>query len=95
MSNGTKDVTWDSASNFWKNHLQGILDKNGFYQAIARDEVPHIRIGRRILVPSDALEQMLATKQESTQQETSVDTLASNNRGLVGTHSEEHAHDRF
>ncbi len=30
------------------------------YEAVARKELPSIRLGRRILVPKDALEQMLA-----------------------------------
>lgn len=30
------------------------------YQAIERGEIPHIRIGRRILVPVAALEKLLA-----------------------------------
>jgi excisionase family DNA binding protein len=29
------------------------------YEAITRNEVPHVRIGRRILVPRAALERML------------------------------------
>ena len=62
MTSSENSVAWDSASNFWKQNLQGILDKNGWYQAIGRGEVPHLRIGRRILVPCDALEQMLAAK---------------------------------
>jgi excisionase family DNA binding protein len=34
------------------------------YQAIERGEVPSIRIGRRILIPRMALEQLLTTKQK-------------------------------
>jgi excisionase family DNA binding protein len=37
------------------------IGKIAAYQAIARGDVPSIRIGRRILVPRHALEQMLIT----------------------------------
>jgi excisionase family DNA binding protein len=37
------------------------IGKIAAYQAIARGDVPSIRIGRRILVPRYALEQMLIT----------------------------------
>jgi excisionase family DNA binding protein len=29
------------------------------YQAIARNEIPHVRIGRRVIVPARALERFL------------------------------------
>jgi excisionase family DNA binding protein len=35
------------------------LSRNGAYEAIARGDVPSIRIGRRLLVPRVALERML------------------------------------
>lgn len=35
------------------------LSRNGAYEAIARGQVPSIRIGRRLLVPRTALERML------------------------------------
>lgn len=34
------------------------LGKSASYQAIARNEIPHIRIGRRIIVPLEALERL-------------------------------------
>lgn len=37
------------------------LGKSASYQAVARNEIPHIRIGRRIIVPLAALEKMLET----------------------------------
>ena len=40
--------------------LDGRVSKNTMYQAIAAGTIPSIRIGRRILVPSDALDRMLA-----------------------------------
>lgn len=36
------------------------IGRNSTYEAIARGEVPSIRIGRRILVPKLALDRMLA-----------------------------------
>ena len=39
--------------------LRGRLSKNSVYQAIVAGTIPSIRIGRRILVPSDALERVL------------------------------------
>ena len=38
------------------------VSKNSLYTAINSGQVPHIRIGRRILVPADALDQMLAAQ---------------------------------
>ena len=35
------------------------VSRNGAYEAIARGQVPSIRIGRRLLVPRIALERML------------------------------------
>jgi excisionase family DNA binding protein len=37
----------------------GVSDKSA-YEAVRRGEIPSIRIGRRILVPRQALEDMLA-----------------------------------
>lgn len=36
------------------------LGRNAIYDALARKEIPSIRIGRRILVPRLALERMLS-----------------------------------
>ena len=36
------------------------LSRTGFYEAVARGEVPHIRIGRKILIPRVRLERFLA-----------------------------------
>jgi excisionase family DNA binding protein len=36
------------------------LSRNAAYEAIARKEIPSIRIGRRILVPMASFERMLA-----------------------------------
>jgi excisionase family DNA binding protein len=34
--------------------------RTGWYEGIKRGEIPHIRIGRRILIPRAALDAMLA-----------------------------------
>ena len=41
------------------NQLEGRLSRNSVYQAIASGTIPSIRIGRRILIPSDALDRIL------------------------------------
>lgn len=41
------------------------LGKISVYQAIARGEIPCIRIGRRILIPRYALERMLERLQQA------------------------------
>lgn len=41
------------------------IGKISAYQAIERGEVPSIRIGRRILIPRMALEQLLTSKQKA------------------------------
>ena len=35
------------------------LSRGSAYQGVLRGEIPHIRIGRRILIPRRALEKML------------------------------------
>ena len=40
------------------------LSKNSAYQACLRGEIPHLRIGKRILIPKIALEQMLEGKKQ-------------------------------
>jgi len=36
------------------------LSRNSIYAAISRNEIPHLRIGKRILLPKAALERLLA-----------------------------------
>jgi len=38
------------------------VSKNTMYAAINANQIPHIRLGRRILVRADALDQMLAAQ---------------------------------
>lgn len=41
------------------------LSRNAVYEAIARGKIPHIRIGRKILIPAAALDRMLAATEQS------------------------------
>ena len=38
------------------------LSRNGVYEAIRRKEIPSVRIGRRIIIPRRAYEEMLKAK---------------------------------
>jgi excisionase family DNA binding protein len=42
--------------------LEGKLSKNLVYEQIGAGNIPSIRIGRRILIPSDALDQILTAQ---------------------------------
>lgn len=44
------------------------IGRNSAYAAIARDEIPVIRIGKRLLVPKAALEKMLSGDHANTKQ---------------------------
>ncbi|MCZ6708554.1 MAG: helix-turn-helix domain-containing protein [Chloroflexi bacterium] len=37
------------------------ISLNSAYEGIRRGDIPHLRIGRRIVVPMEALERLLAT----------------------------------
>lgn len=41
------------------------LGRSATYDAIKRGEIPSVRIGRRILIPREALERLLSGKAES------------------------------
>jgi excisionase family DNA binding protein len=41
------------------------LSREGTYQAVRRGEIPSVRIGKRILVPRTALEQLLQVGPEA------------------------------
>ena len=45
------------------------LGRNSVYDAIARGEVPAVRVGRRLLVPKAALQRLLACAQPDTRVE--------------------------
>ncbi len=44
------------------------IGRNSVYEAIARGEIPVIRIGKRLLVPKIALEKMLSGDHANTKQ---------------------------
>jgi len=37
------------------------IGRAAFYAAIRRNEIPHLRFGRRIVIPRDAIEKLLET----------------------------------
>jgi excisionase family DNA binding protein len=41
------------------------LNRNSIYKAIHEGTIPHLRIGKRILIPRHALEKMLAAPAEN------------------------------
>lgn len=43
------------------------IGRDAAYRAVARDEIPHLRVGRRILVPVAALERMLGVDNPAVQ----------------------------
>ena len=45
--------------------LDGRLSRNAIYAGIHNGEIPHIRVGKRILLPSDALDRMLTEQSVS------------------------------
>ena len=47
--------------------LDGRLSRNTVYEQIAAGSIPSIRIGGRILIPSDALDLMLAAQADHKQ----------------------------
>ncbi len=51
------------------------IGRSAAYQAVGTGEIPAIRIGRRLLVPVQALEQLLSTAKPSTP-ENRIDTDA-------------------
>lgn len=42
------------------------ISRGGFYAAIGRGEVPHIRLGKRILIPRHAFERWLESAGQNT-----------------------------
>lgn len=52
---------WISAAEFARrNH--GVIGRTLVYDAIRRGDIPSVRLGRRILVPADALDRLLASQ---------------------------------
>ena len=45
--------------------LDGRISRNAIYNAIHNGEIPHVRIGRRILFPADVLDRILAAQSDT------------------------------
>ena len=57
MTTKTQDE-WLSPTEFLTRH-RGKFARNLLYDWLAEDKLPHIRIGRKILIPVDAFDRML------------------------------------
>jgi excisionase family DNA binding protein len=53
------EVQWATVPEFLRLH-KGLVSKNTFYDWIREGRVPHLQLGRKILVPLNALDRMLA-----------------------------------
>ena len=54
-------VDWLSPTEFLNRH-KGKFGRNLLYDWLAEDKLPHVQIGRKILIPSDAFDRMLAVR---------------------------------
>ena len=52
---------WQSPTAFWKRHNrhEKKFGRNLMYDWLSEGKLPHVRIGRKILIPADAFERML------------------------------------
>ena len=52
---------WYSVEEFWREaRRQGAPISRGVaYDAIRRGQIPHVRVGRRIVIPADALDRLV------------------------------------
>jgi hypothetical protein len=50
-----REYTWLGSSEFLRQH-KGVIGVNKFYELIGQNALPHIRVGRKLLVRSDALD---------------------------------------
>ena len=57
VQENTREVQW-VPSKEWLDIHKGVIGRSTFYEGIARNEIPHIRVGRKILVRADALDLM-------------------------------------
>ena len=42
----------------WLETHKHLMGRSSFYDAIRRNLIPHVKVGRKILVPQDALDRM-------------------------------------
>ena len=59
MTIQTREVEWLSPTQFLGRH-QGKFGRNKLYAWLAEGKLPHIKLDRKILIPADAFERMLA-----------------------------------
>ena len=43
----------------------GAIGRTAIYEALRRGDIPHARIGRKIMIPSDALERLVVQQSKS------------------------------
>ena len=53
----SQETEWLPSSEFLERH-RGIIGKSKFYDGIAEGTIPHLRVGRKILVRSNVLDLM-------------------------------------
>jgi excisionase family DNA binding protein len=52
-------LEWTTVPKFLETH-KGLISKNTLHEWIRQGRVPHLKVGRKILLPEDALARMLA-----------------------------------
>jgi excisionase family DNA binding protein len=52
-------LEWTTVPKFLEKH-RGLVSKNTLHDWIRRGKVPHVKCGRKILLPANALDRMLA-----------------------------------
>jgi excisionase family DNA binding protein len=52
-------LAWMTVPKFLEAH-KGLISKNTLYEWLREGRVPHLKVGRKILLPPDALDRMLA-----------------------------------
>ena len=53
----SQPTEWLTSSEFLERY-KGVIGKSKFYDGIAEGTIPHLRIGRKLLIPADALDRM-------------------------------------
>ena len=64
MTENTAPPEYELAQEWLKRHRK-IIGNHSFYKGIEDGSIPHIKLGRKILVRTDALEIMARRQQES------------------------------
>lgn len=61
MTNQTKDTEFLTPTVFLARH-KGKFGRSSLYSWLAEGKLPHVQIGRKILIPENAFERMLAAE---------------------------------